>query len=146
MLYYDPISMEDVRWNFEKVSLVWHLSFRHSNILHLYLSRSCLIEKANPTDDTLLPWSPLWLRTTLELLLRRNTESSLNLKCQLWTPSKILDEIVAQSEGGQLLRSVPCHLIPLVHSWNLMSDAIYFIFEWYIDIMSPNQLNKMFIS
>ena len=46
----------------------------HSNILHLYLFRSCLTEKANPTEDILLPWSPLWLRTTLELLLRRNTD------------------------------------------------------------------------
>ena len=62
MLYYDPISMEDVRWNFEKVCL----TFLWQAMLTL-MSRSCLTDKVNPTEDTPLLLDPLWWRTTLEL-------------------------------------------------------------------------------
>ena len=61
MLYYDPISMEDVRWNFEKVSLRFLGSFQ------TLMSRSSSTDKVNPTEDTLLLLDPLWWRTTLEL-------------------------------------------------------------------------------
>ena len=56
MLYYDPISMEDVRWNFEKVRSAYKLQKLMSNKTNsFHMTRSCLIDKANLTEDTRLP-------------------------------------------------------------------------------------------
>ena len=54
MLYYDPISMEDVRWNFEKVRSAYKLQ-KQNKTNSFHMTRSCLIDKENLTEDTRLP-------------------------------------------------------------------------------------------